>query len=304
MLSLLPKKYTMKILNYLIITSMLIAGCNRFSNEDKKKDHKERIVLISKQYCEIIHALGAEQDIVAVDISSVYPPEVKKLPTVGYHRALSLEGILSAKPTIIMTNGWKELGPEHIVKQLKDLKIPMKFFSTKAVNIDSTKALIKEMGSYFHKEQKADSLCTKLETDMKIALENTKQYTDIPRVLIIHFGRASNVYLVVPKKSTAGKMIEWAGGTIAVADTSGMKQLSAEVVSKYDPDVILLTDFGYDRLGSVEKIKELPGVSATQAAKNNRIYRVEEHDLIYLGPRTGENTLKLQKLIHEGQQTE
>jgi iron complex transport system substrate-binding protein len=207
---------------------------------------------------------------------------------------------LSAKPTMIMTNGWKELGPEHIVQQLKDLKISMKFFLTKAVNIDSTKALIKEIGTFFHKEQRADSLCMKLDADMKMAMENAKQYTDTPKVLIIHFGRASNVYLVISRKGTAGKMIEWAGGTMAVTDTSGMKQLSAEVVSKYDPDVILLTDFGYDRLGSSEKIKELPGISVTRAAKNNRIYRVEEHDLIYLGPRTGENTLKLQKLIHEG----
>ena len=144
----------MKRYHYIIAISILLSSCGRFANEDTKQKNTERIVLISKQYCEIIYALGAEQDIVAVDVSSVYPPQVKNLPTVGYHRALSLEGILSAKPTLIMTNGWKEMGPEPIVKQLQDLKIPMKFFSTKAVDIDSTKALIKEMGSYFHKEQK------------------------------------------------------------------------------------------------------------------------------------------------------
>lgn len=291
----------MKKYNFLIALSLLLLGCGRFGNEDKKQGNKERIVVISKQYSEIIYALGAEKDIVAVDVSSVYPPEIKKLPTVGYHRALSLEGILSVKPTLILTNSWKEMGPEHIVKQLKDLKIPVTFFSTKTVDIDSTKALIKEMGAYFHKEEKADSLCAKLDSEIKAAMENAKQYTDTPKVLIIHFGRASNVYLVISRKGAAGKMIEWAGGTMAVTDTSGMKQLSAEVVSKYDPDVILLTDFGYDRLGSPEKIKELPGIGSTKAVKNNRIYRVEEQDLIYLGPRTGENTLKLQKLIHAEQ---
>jgi iron complex transport system substrate-binding protein len=44
---------------------------------------------------------------------------------------------------------------------------------------------------------------------------------------------------------------------------------------------------------------ELPGVAGTKAAKNGRIYRVEEHDLVYLGPRTGSNTLMLQQLIHQ-----
>jgi iron complex transport system substrate-binding protein len=38
----------------------------------------------------------------------------------------------------------------------------------------------------------------------------------------------------------------------------------------------------------------------TKAAKANRIYRVEEHDMVYLGPRTGETVLKLQQLIRQG----
>ncbi|MCB9233585.1 MAG: ABC transporter substrate-binding protein [Bacteroidia bacterium] len=278
---------------------LLLLACGRFENKDTKQENEERIVLISKQYCEIIHALGAQNDVVAVDLSSVYPPEVKKLPTVGYHRALSLEGLLAAKPTLIMHSGLNTLGPEHVVAQLQDLKIPMKEFSTQSKDIESTKALMKEMGAWFHQEARADSLCLKLDHDMAIALDNAKKYADKPSVLIIHFGRASNVYLVMGLKGSAAKMVDWAGGTMAVTDTSGMKHLSAEIVTQYDPEVILLTDFGYDRLGSNEKIKELPGVSGTRAARNNRIYRVNECDLVYFGPRTGEITLELQKLIHQ-----
>lgn len=286
---------------YIIIPIVCIClfACGRFANEEKKQEHHERIVLISKQYCEIIYALGAQKDIVAVDVSSIYPPEVKKLPTVGYHRALSLEGILSVKPTLIMHGGLKTLGPEHIVKQLQTLNIPMKEFESKSDDIEGAKKLFREMGTYFHKEKAADSLCQKLDKDMSVALQTASQYTYQPKVLIIHFGRASNIFMVISKMGAAGKMIEWGGGRMAISDTSRMKQISAEIVSKSDPDVILLTDFGYDRLGSTEKIKELPGVGSTRAAKNNQIYRIEEHDLIYLGPRTGENIIKLQKLIHQ-----
>jgi len=278
--------------------ALLLWQCGRFGNEDKKQDHKERIVCISKQYTEIIWALGAQEDIVAVDISSVYPADVKKLPTVGYHRALSLEGILAAKPTLILRGGPKNMGPEQVSKQLEQLKIPMKDFESKSGDIDGAKNLIREMGKFFHKEGRADTLCTKLDEDMKVALENAKQYTDTPKVLVIHFGRASNIYMIMSQKGPGGKMIEWAGGKSCIKDTSGMKQMSAEVVTKSDPDIILLTEFGYDRLGSPEKISELPGIALTKAYKNKKIYRVEEHDLIYLGPRTGENTCKLQKLLH------
>jgi len=62
--------------------------------------------------------------------------------------------------------------------------------------------------------------------------------------------------------------------------------------------VIIATDFGFDKMGGAEKFKEEPGVALTNAAKNNRIYRFEEHDLVYFGPRTAENILKLMKLIH------
>ncbi len=284
------------LLNFVILVAT-ITSCNRFSNKDEKMNQHVRIVCIAKQYSEIIYALGAEENIVAVDVSSNYPEELKKLPTVGYHRALSTEGILAAKPTLILHDN--NIGPEHVVKQLEALKIPMKVFENKGSDIDSTKLLISEIGAYFNKQERAKELCKKLDSNMAQAIENAKQYTDTLKVLVIHFGQASNIYLVMTKNSIAAKMIEWAGGKMAVDDEKGMKQLSAEVVAASDPDVILLTDFGYDRLGVPEKIKELPGVAGTKAAKANRIYRVEEHDLVYLGPRTGENVLLLQKLIHQ-----
>lgn len=288
----------MKYLISIAALTILFYGCGRFGNKDEKREQAERIVCIAKQYSEIIYALGAEKDIVAVDISSTYPPQIKKLPTVGYHRALSAEGILAAKPTLILHDN--NIGPEHVVKQLTDLKIPMKVFGKYGNSIAGTDSLIREMGAYFHCEQKADSLCAKLDMDIKNAFDSVKLYKDTVKVLVIHFGQASNVYLVMTKKSTAARMIEWAGGKMAVDDEKGMKQLSAEVIAASDPDVILLTDFGYDRLGTQEKIKELPGIAGTRAAKNNRIYRIEEHDVVYMGPRTGENTLMLQKIIHNG----
>lgn len=285
-----------------VAASLVFAGCGRFANKDRKQQNSERIVCISKQYSEIIYALGAQKDLVAVDVSSTYPPEVKKLPTVGYHRALSAEAILAMKPTLILQDN--NIGPEHVVKQLTDLGIPMKNFGKYGNTVAGTDSLIREMGTWFHKEREADSLCLKLDSDMKTALDEAIPGEKPVKVLVIHFGQASNVYLIMTKHSTAGRMIGWAGGEMAVDDARGMKQISPEVVAASDPDVILLTDFGYDRLnGSAEKISELPGVASTRAYKNNRIFRIEEHDLVYLGPRTGENVQLIRKLIHRNEES-
>lgn len=288
----------MKKIFILLITVLSISACGRFGNEDKKKDHQERIVCISKQYSEIIYALDAEEDIVAVDVSSSYPPEIKELPTIGYHRALAAEPILSMKPTLILEDN--NIGPEHVVTQLKDLKIPMKQFGQYENTIAGTDSLIREMGSYFNKEEKAEALCKTLNADMAYAKQQALWYEKKPKVLVIHFGQANNIYLAMTKNSTAGKLIEWAGGEMAVDGERGMTQFSPEVVAQSDPDVILLTDFGYDKLGSTESVGSLPGISSTRAFKEGKVYRVEEHDMVYLGPRTGKNIVELQKLIHEG----
>jgi len=287
----------MKKYQYLSLGLLLLIGCGRFSAKESDHKNEERIVCLSKQYNEIIFALGAERDLVGVDLSSTYPPEIKKVPTVGYHRALSTEGILSTKPTLIIHDN--NVGPDQVMEQMKKLQVPMKVFDTKGEDIATTKLLITEMGAYFHKEKQADSLNKKLDDDMAKAVAAASDLKDKPKVVVIHFGRANNVYLTLTKNTTGGKMIEWAGGEIPVEGERGMMQLSAEIIAKANPDIILLTDFGYDKLGSLDQIKTLPGLAETTAAKNNRIYRVEEHDMVYVGPRTGENVLALQKLIRQ-----
>lgn len=292
----------MRMSNVIYLLVILLTGCGRFSNKDQKAENEKRIVCLSKQYNEIIYELDAQKDLVAVDLSSTYPPEIKELPTVGYHRALSTEGILSMKPTMIIHDN--NVGPEQVMQQMAELKIPMMVFNTKGNDIESSKALVSEIGKYFGKEKAADSLNTKLDRDVRRAEEALAKYTEKPKVVVIHYGRAGNLYLTMTENSTTGDLIRMAGGTIPIPGDKGMMQLSAEVIAKSDPDVILLTDYGYDRLGSPEQIKSLPGVAGTRAAANNRIYRVEEHDMVYFGPRTGEVILMLQELIHRDEKTQ
>jgi len=279
-------------------------GCSRFHNAPGNSS-EARYVVISPIYNEIIWALGAQDKVVGVDLSTTYPPDVKKVQTVGYHRALSAEGILSLHPTTIIHDN--NIGPPQVVQQLQQLNIPMKTFTAKNDSFDGTKALIREMGAYFHKEARAEELCKTMDSQRADSLEKVKEYKDHPKVAVIHFGRASNVYMVVSKGSGGdgggvSQMIELAGGVMAVENQGrGMQRLeSPEIIAQANPDVILLTDYGYDRLnGSLDQIKALPGVATSNAAKNNHIYRIEENVLNYFGPRSGENIQKVAAVIHQ-----
>jgi iron complex transport system substrate-binding protein len=284
----------MKKIIYLLLGISLFS-CGESANKSENTD--KRIVCVSKQYNEIICALGAEKNLVGIDVSSTFPEKLNNIAKVGYHRALSIEGILSLNPTLFLHDN--NVGPESVLQQLKDLKVPIQTF-TKGETIDSTKILIREIGNYFNKTKEADSLCNILENDFQTALSNCKNYNDTKKVLIIHYGQASNTYLVMTSKSTGAKMIEWAGGKICIEDNAkGMKPLSAEIIANANPDVILVTDFGYDKLGNIESIKDLPGIRGTVASNANKIFRIREHDLVYLGPRTGQNIIDLQKTIHQ-----
>jgi iron complex transport system substrate-binding protein len=95
-------------------------------------------------------------------------------------------------------------------------------------------------------------------------------------------------------------MIEWAGGEMAISSGRMQRMESPEIIAQANPDVILVTDYGFDRLnGSLEEVKALPGVATSNAAARNRIYRIEENQLMYFGPRSGENVEKVAAIIHQ-----
>ena len=277
------------------------ASCGRFGKKDEaaKKADTTRIVCVSKQLTELIFALGQGDKIVGVDISSTYPDAAKKITTVGYHRMLNAEGIISLKPTAFIYNGGADnsVGPDNVIPQLQKVGVTVVEFKS-AENIEDTKSLIKDLGRYFNVSAKADSLCRSVDSTMKLAEEKSKQYTDTPRVMIVHFGRAGNKYFPFGTWGAPGYILQKAGGVNVLDTAKKFRELSPEILAETQPDVIIATDYGYDRLGA-DNFKALPGISLTPAAKNNRIYRFEEHDLFYLGPRTGENIIKLMEVIHK-----
>jgi len=281
-----------------LVVVIAVASCGRFGNKEEGVKGK-RIVSLSKHLTEMTFALGEGHNLVAVDLSSTYPDSAKLLPTVGYHRALSPESIIAVHPDLVIHSN--DIGPANVLPQITNAGLNIKAFGG-ANTIDSAKMLLKELGKFFGDEAKADSLVNKMDRDLAAAADSLKamHITDTPTVMIIHFGRASNIYFVMSGRNGVGdKLIQLAGAKTAHYDAKGARQISAEAVATANPDIIIATDFGYDQMGGMDKfITDVPGVALTNAGKNRRIVRFEEHDLVYFGPRTGENIIKLMKLIH------
>jgi iron complex transport system substrate-binding protein len=282
-----------------IVITMAAISCGRFGNREINGIRDQRIVCLSKHLTEMVFALGKGHNIVAVDLSSTYPDSARLLKTVGYHRALSPESIIAMNPDLVIHSN--DIGPESVLPQITKAGLNIKAFGS-ANTIDSSKILLKQLGQFFGEEKKADSLIQKIDDGIAMAAAAlaAMPVKDTPNVMIVHFGRANNVYFVMSGRGgVADKMIELAGGKVTKYDAKGARQISAEAVSTANPDIIIATDYGYDQMGSMDKfISGIPGVSLTNAGKNKRIVRFEEHDIIYFGPRSGDNIIQLIKLLH------
>jgi iron complex transport system substrate-binding protein len=273
--------------------ALALAACARSDG----RGTANRVVGVSKQINEFMYAIGAQDNLVARDLTSIYPPAIRSLPSVGYHRALSAEGIISMKPTLFLTDG--NVGPDAVLEQLKKVGIPMLVIKP-GESLDSAQMLMTQLGRQFHREKSADSVLAQWRSGMDSIWKDTAQWTGKPhpRVLIMHFGQIGNSYLAVGGNGPATQMLHWAGATNAIDSTRSMTRLTPELIAQLAPDVIIATDVGFDRVGSADKFASLPGVNLTPAGRNKRIYRINEQELLYFGPRTPATVRELVPMVH------
>ena len=282
-----------RIPRWALLPVLLLAACAGSDSSTQPL----RVVCVSKQINEFMFAIGAQNVIVGRDLTSVYPPEIKNITSVGYHRALSAEGIISLKPTLFLTDG--NFGPDEVTAQLQKVGIPIVTLKPGSTP-DSAMALLTALGQRFHREAAADSVIAQWKAGMDSVLQDTLKWVGKkrPRVLIMHFGQIVNDYLGLKDGGVAGTMLRWAGGENAIDSVGGMTRLTPELIAKAAPDIIIATDVGFDRMGSEAKFATIPGVNLTPAAKNGRIYRIDETDVMYFGPRTPAAVRRLEGFLH------
>ncbi|WP_416897084.1 MAG: ABC transporter substrate-binding protein [Minwuia sp.] len=77
----------------------------------------QRVVTIGGSITEIVYQLNAQDRLVGVDSTSMFPPQALELPNVGYVRQLSAEPILALAPDLILAEA--DAGPPAAVDHLR-----------------------------------------------------------------------------------------------------------------------------------------------------------------------------------------
>ena len=82
------------------------------------------IVIAGGSITEILYFLNEEDRILGVDVTSNFPKETSELPSIGYVRSLSTEGILSLNPKLIL--GENDMGPPLVIDQIKEVGVDLR----------------------------------------------------------------------------------------------------------------------------------------------------------------------------------
>jgi iron complex transport system substrate-binding protein len=241
---------------------------------------------------EIIYELGLEKHLVAVDSSSNFPSSVKILPNVGYARMLSIEGILSMKPSHVLFSD--NAGPQHVVDFFRSNKSIFFEQFKLSHSFDGLLKKVKRLSDLFDVVKKGDLLHQRLsfEWAQLYSITNNKKNTKVPpRVLFILSHRSSEI-LVGGKSTEADAMIKYAGGINIASNLSGYKSFSKEALLQTNPDIILITEQSKKYLNSFLIRNSSIAVSAI---KNQRVIAVEANQLLGFGPRLPMTVAQLRK---------
>ena len=260
-----------------ICFSQPIFSCNQ-------ADDSSRVTIAGGSLTEIVYLLEQENKLVAVDITSNFPEEAKQLPSIGYVRALSAEGVLSLSPSLIL--GEDDTGPPTVMEQLSRVGIQIEIIpeenSTDGI-IKKVKCVAEILGVDKNTKDKTLAILNADAKELKLLTEMNKK--ESPKVMFI-LSMESGSPTVGGRDTSADGLIKMTGAVNVMDSFEGWKPVSTEAIIQAKPDFILISERGLNSFGSIEKLGQHPSLVFTPAAKNNNIIAMDGMAMLGFGPRT------------------
>jgi len=256
----------------------------------------KRIISLVPNVTEILFAIGAGPQVVAVSTYDVEPPEVRSLPTVGALVDPDTERIIALRPDLVITYG----SQADLQTQLKAVSIP--FFDYRHGGLDHIMATMRTLGSRTGHVEQANQVARRLEAGIE-AVKNRVAGKPRPRTLLV-FGREPgslrNIY------ASAGRgflhdMLEVAGGDDVLRDINRESaQISTEMILARAPDVIIELNAA-NRLNDADLKAVLDpwsSLASVPAVRNKRVIVLMGSGLTVPGPRVIDGIERMARVLH------
>jgi len=253
----------------------------------------ERWVSAGGALSEWVSALGGEAKLVGVDTTSQHPEPLKSLPSIGYQRSLSAEGILSLRPDILI--GTEEMGPPPVLSQIRSAGVKVELFSAQA-DLPTLQHTLQHLGRLLGREQQAGQLFQgyqqQLEQQQAWVVQAQRQHR-APGVLLL-LGHAGGKTLIAGRDTAADWLLQQAGAR-NLATHTGYKPFSVESLAGLSPEVLVFSDRSLTGdAARAALFKESPVLASTPAAKAGRVVELDPTLLVGgLGPRLPDSLKRL-----------
>jgi cobalamin transport system substrate-binding protein len=254
-----------------------------------------RIVSLVPAITEMLFAIGAGPQVVAVSSYDEFPAEVKALPKVGALLDPDTERILALRPDLVVVYG----SQSDLEKQLERARL--RTFSYRHGGIATTLGTIRDIGIATGHRKESNDLVSSLQARLDAVRDRVKGRPR-PRVVLV-FERQPGTLREVYASGGVGflhEMLDAAGGTNVFADLARESvQPSIETLLARAPDVILeVRAPGLIEKSAADETDAWSALSSVPAVKNRRVHLLRGDYLVVPGPRLAMATEAFARALH------
>ncbi|WP_346349032.1 ABC transporter substrate-binding protein [Rhizohabitans arisaemae] len=235
----------------------------------------QRIVSLAPTATEVLYAIGAGSQVVAVDDQSTFPAEAPKTKLSGFKP--NAEAVIGYKPDLVVVSN----DTDGIVKALEKVKIPV-VVEPAAVKVEDVYDQITDLGAATGNADAAKTLADGMRQEIADVVAKA------PKKSLTYYHELTQDLYSVTSTTFIGQVYGLFGLT-NIADKAdktgtGYPQLSAEYILKADPDLVFLADVKCCGQ-SADTVAKRPGWSALGSVRNGGVIPLDDDVASRWGPR-------------------
>lgn len=236
------------------------------------------IISLSPTATEMLFAIGAGPQVIAVDDMSNFPAEAPKTELSGFKP--NVEAIVAKKPDLVVLSD----DMDKIVESLRAVNVPV-LVEPAAQKIEDSYEQLTQIGQATGNSEAAAQVIETMKKDIATALAKVTT-SEEP---LTYYHELDPTFYSITSSTFIGQMYSLAGLTNIADDAdgadTGYPQLSSEFIVKANPSIIFLADVKCCSVNLAE-LSARPGFDALDAVKNGNVVELDDDIASRWGPRT------------------
>ena len=236
-----------------------------------------RIVSLSPTATEMLFAIDAGPQVVAVDSYSNYPADAPTTKLSAYEP--NVEAIARYRPDLVVVSN----DIDQVVEALGKLDVPV-LVEPASENLDDTYAQIEQLGAATGHVAQAADLVSSMRSKIEAIVASAPSF-DPP---LTYYHELDQTYYTATSDTFIGQLYGLLGlrniADRAKGSGSGYPQLSAEYIIRADPDVIFLADTKCCGQ-SPTTVSRRPGWDQISAVRDGAVFGLDDDVVSRWGPR-------------------